>query len=73
MNKAYNRCLSTRLPLVHPEVRWIVGKSTCVNNIYSSGSDKLTKEQLHMSYNDNQAAEQSEQFITLKSVFHFLI
>ena len=55
MNKAYNRCLFTRLPgkyaPVHPAVGWIVGTSpgSHANNIYSPGSDKMTEVQLYMS------------------------
>ena len=55
MNKAYNRCLFTRLPgkkaPVHPVVGCIVHNSpgSHANNIYSPASDKLTKEQLYMS------------------------
>ena len=49
MNKAYNSCLFTRP--IHPAVGWIVGNSpgNRANNIYSSGSDKLTEVQLYMS------------------------
>ena len=55
MNKAYTRCLFTRLPgilvPVHPAVGWIVGylPGSHANNIYSPGSDKLTDVQLYMS------------------------
>ena len=49
VNEAYNRCLFTRLPgkyaSVHPAVGWTGGNShsSRTNNIYSPGSDKLTK------------------------------
>ena len=55
MNKAHNRRLFTRLPgkyaPVHPAVGWIVDNSpgSRANNIYSSGSGKLTEVQLYMS------------------------
>ena len=55
LNKAYNRCLFTRLSgklaPVHPAVWWVLGNSpgSCANNIYSPGSDKLTEVQLYMS------------------------
>ena len=53
MNKAYNRCLFSRLPdkkKVHQAVRLIVGISpgSRANNIYSTGNDKLTKVELYM-------------------------
>ena len=49
MNKAYNKCLFTRLQgkvaPVNLAVGWIVGNSpgNRANNIYLPGSDKLTK------------------------------
>ena len=55
MNKVSNRCLFIRLPdkytPVHPTVGWTKGNSpgSRANNIYSSGSEKLTEESLYMS------------------------
>ena len=55
MNKAYNKCLFTRLPgkyaLVHPAVGWTVGNSlgSRANITYLPGNDKLIEIQLYMS------------------------
>ena len=51
MNKAYNRCLFTWLPVkktpVHPTIGWVVGNSlgSRANNIYLPDSDPLTEGQ----------------------------
>ena len=77
MNKAYNRCLVTRLPgkkaHVHPAVGWIVCNSpgSRANNIYSPGSDKLIEVQLYMSTSSQQDSQVILTFSDVEKVFIF--
>ena len=79
MNKAYNRCLLTRLPLkkapVYLGVEWIVCYSPCsrANKIYSSSSDKLTEVQLYMSTSCQKGSRVNRAFSDVQKLFFYFL